>query len=153
MKSKQKVDLIDRIPNSVWMLISLITAVIVWELLSINPKTARSFPHLVEVFSSGKTMLNRGVFFRDIASSMTSAFFGFCFGFFTGVPVGCGLVSSLPLYRRALIQFIRNIPPLAYVPLVVISVGSGPHPTDYRYLAGHFPNHLYHRLSGRDQCG
>ena len=127
MKSKQKVDLIDRIPNSVWMLISLITAVIVWELLSINPKTARSFPHLVEVFSSGKTMLNRGVLFRDIASSMTSAFFGFCFGFFTGVPVGFLMAWYRP-FRYIVepwIQFIRNIPPLAYVPLVVISVGVG----------------------------
>lgn len=127
LKDKQKADLIDRIPNSVWLLISLATAVVVWEMLSLNPKTARSFPHLVKVFSSVKTMIARGVFFRDIASSMTSVVFGFFFGFVTGVPIGFLMAWYRPIryILEPWIQFIRNIPPLAYVPLVVISVGVG----------------------------
>ena len=61
---------------------------------------------------------------------MISVLAGFALGFVTAVPVAFLMAWYLPV-RNILepwIQFIRNIPPLAYVPLVVIAVGVGRKP-------------------------
>lgn len=113
--------------HRVWLLISFIIAMIVWWLLSINPKTSRSFPNVVLVLQSLKTMIERGVLFKDIQSSLISVFLGFMFGFIISLPNAMAMAWYVP-YRNIVapwIQFIRNIPPLAYVPLVVISAGVG----------------------------
>lgn len=124
---KKKVDFIGKIPNWVWLILSLAAAVLLWTALSVNPKTARTFPNLVLVFKSAMTMINRKVFFNDILSSMISVFFGFLCGFVTGVPIAFLMAWYRPVRNiiEPWIQFIRNIPPLAYVPLVVLSVGVG----------------------------
>ncbi|MGT2742445.1 ABC transporter permease [Streptococcus plurextorum] len=110
-----------------WLTLSLVVAVIVWWLLSINEKTARSFPNMFLVWESLFKMIERGVFFEDIKSSMISVFLGFLAGFVISVPNAMVMAWYVP-YRNIVepwIQFIRNIPPLAYVPLVVISAGVG----------------------------
>lgn len=124
---KQRADIVGRIPKGVWLFISLAVAVILWTVLSIMPKTARVFPNAIKVFGSIATMIERGVFFQDIASSMISVLMGFAFGFVTAVPVAFLMAWYRPVRYivEPWIQFIRNIPPLAYVPLVVIGVGVG----------------------------
>lgn len=110
-----------------WLLISLMVAMVVWYLLSINPKTARSFPNVKLVLEALPVMIKRGVFFADIQSSLISVLFGFLFGFMLSLPNAIVMAWYKP-YRNIVepwIQFIRNIPPLAYVPLVVISAGVG----------------------------
>ena len=123
-------DIVARIPNWGWLIISCLTAIVLWYCLSINPKTARSFPFAPTVFASLRTMIERGVLWNDFKSSMISVVLGFTLGFVTSVPVA----FLMPWYRpvkyivEPWIQFIRNIPPLAYVPLVVISAGVGRRP-------------------------
>lgn len=126
-QKKKKVDWIGKIPKWVWLLISLGVAMLLWYFLSVNPRTARSFPNAVKVFGSIKTMLDRGVLLHDIGSSMISVLSGFALGFVTAVPVAFLMAWYRPVRHiiEPWIQFIRNIPPLAYVPLVVISVGVG----------------------------
>ena len=127
---RESTDLIGRIPKWAWLLISLAAAVLVWNLLSLNPKTARSFPPLAEVFGSARMMVERGVLVKDILSSMLSVFLGFLTGFVISVPVAFLMAWYRPV-RYVLepwIQFIRNIPPLAYVSLVVLSAGVGHKP-------------------------
>lgn len=123
-------DIVSRIPNWGWLLISFLTAIILWYCLSINPKTARSFPFAPTVFASLKTMIERGVLWQDFSSSMISVILGFVFGFVTAVPVAFLMAWYRPVRYivEPWIQFIRNIPPLAYVPLVVISAGVGRRP-------------------------
>ena len=75
-------------------------------------------------------MIERGILAEDFISSMISVLSGFALGFVTAVPVAFLMAWYLPV-RNILepwIQFIRNIPPLAYVPLVVIAVGVGRKP-------------------------
>lgn len=125
---KKKMDWVSKIPKWAWLLISLVVAVIVWSLLSVGEKTGRAFPPLVEVFSSyTKMAVTRGVFWGDVASSLTSAGIGFLLGFVIGVPVAFLMAWYRPFrfIVEPWIQFVRNIPPLAYVPLVVIAVGVG----------------------------
>ncbi len=127
---KKSSSLISNIPNGIWLLISLASAMLVWWLLSVNPQTSRSFPNVLAVLASIQTMMDRGVFFKDIGSSLISVLAGFALGFVIALPVAILMAWYRPV-RNILepwIQFVRNIPPLAYVPLVVISAGVGRKP-------------------------
>lgn len=130
MKNKKGKDWIGRIPKWAWLLISLATAVLVWQLLSMYPRTERTFRPLPEVFASAQTMYERGVLFQDIINSLISAIGGFAFGFVLAVPIAFLMAWYRPVrfIVEPWIQFIRNIPPLAYVPLVVLSAGVGRKP-------------------------
>ncbi len=130
MPKKKDNDIISKIPKWVWLLLSLLAAVLLWTALSHNPATANSFYPLPKVFASAKTMIDRGFLFQDIASSLISAGIGFALGFLFGVPVAFLMAWYRPVryILEPWIQFVRNIPPLAYVPLVVISAGIGRRP-------------------------
>jgi NitT/TauT family transport system permease protein len=122
-----KANWVEKIPNIGWLLLSLIVAIIVWTILSLIPSTSRSFPNVFLVWESISTMLSRGVFWSDIASSLISVLSGFLLGFAISLPVAILMAWYRPVrfIIEPWIQFIRNIPPLAYVPLVVISAGVG----------------------------
>lgn len=127
MNNKNKTS---KIPKKVWLLISFATAMLAWYLLSLNPVTARSFQNQVVVFQSMFTMIERGVFWKDIASSLISVLAGFALGFVLSLPTAILMAWYAPV-RNILepwIQFIRNIPPLAYVPLIVMTAGVGRKP-------------------------
>ena len=119
-----------KIPKKVWLLLSFLTAMVLWTLLSMNEKTARSFPNVIVTFRYMTTMIERGVFFQDIKSSLISVSAGFAIGFVLSLPVAILMAWYIPVRNiiEPWIQFIRNIPPLAYVPLVVISAGVGRKP-------------------------
>ena len=58
---------------------------VVWYLLSINTTTARAFQNQVVVLGSIKTMIDRGVFWNDISSSLISVTAGFALGLSEGL--------------------------------------------------------------------
>ena len=128
MDNKKKSKL--QIPPWGWLIISFLVAMLLWFFLSVNEKTARSFPFLPAIIESLGTVISRGILAEDFISSMISVLAGFALGFVTAVPVAFLMAWYLPV-RNILepwIQFVRNIPPLAYVPLVVIAVGVGRKP-------------------------
>ena len=128
MDNKKKSKL--QIPAWGWLIISFLVAMLLWFFLSVNEKTARSFPFLTAILQALGTVISRGILAEDFISSMISVLAGFALGFVTAVPVAFLMAWYLPV-RNILepwIQFIRNIPPLAYVPLVVIAVGVGRKP-------------------------
>ena len=125
---KKKNNFIDKIPNWAWLCISLAVAIVLWYLLSIGEKTSRCFPFIDKMFTAFKTVTtDRQVLLDDIKSSMISVLLGFLFGFVSSVPVAFLMAWYRPVRHivEPWIQFIRNIPPLAYVPLVVIGAGVG----------------------------
>ncbi|HLQ97953.1 MAG TPA: ABC transporter permease [Candidatus Dormibacteraeota bacterium] len=126
-QKKKRSKLINRIPNSGWMTISVIVALIFWYILSLIPSTSRSFPNIFLVTEAIGTMIERGVFWHDITSSLISVSSGFAIGFVLSLPVAALMAWYRPIQYvvEPWIQFVRNIPPLAYVPLVVISAGVG----------------------------
>ena len=128
MDNKKKSKL--QIPPWGWLIISFLVAMLLWFFLSVNEKTARSFPFLPAIIQALGTVISRGILAEDFISSMISVLAGFALGFVTAVPVAFLMAWYMPV-RNILepwIQFIRNIPPLAYVPLVVIAVGVGRKP-------------------------
>ncbi len=125
-KTKKKIQISDQL----WLLISLLAALLVWYLLSKGQATGRSFPYLDKVIPAIGTMISRGVFWQDIQSSMLCALAGFGLGFITALPVAFLMAWYMPVRKiiEPWINFIRNIPALAYAPLLVIAVGVGQKP-------------------------
>ena len=121
----RKGSLADRIPHQVWLLISFAAAMALWTLLSVIPATSRAFPNVFKVLGSIKTMIDRGVLWKDISSSLISVISGYALGFVIALPVAILMAWYKPVrfVIEPWIQFIRNIPPLAYVPLIVIAAG------------------------------
>lgn len=120
----------EKIKRRGWLLLSFAAAMLLWYLLSLNPRTARSFPNVMKTLQAVQTMIERGVLFKDIQSSLISVAAGFALGFILSLPTAILMAWYVPV-RKILepwIEFIRNIPPLAYVPLVVISAGVGRRP-------------------------
>jgi NitT/TauT family transport system permease protein len=127
MNNKKKAG---KIPKMAWLLMSFAAAMILWYLLSLNPQTARSFPNVILTLQSMGTMISRGVFWTDIISSLISVVAGFVIGFVLSLPTAVLMAWYTPVRNiiEPWIQFVRNIPPLAYVPLIVISAGVGRKP-------------------------
>ena len=71
-------------------------------------------------------MIARGVLWKDISSSLISVVLGYVLGFVIALPVAIMMAWYKPVrfIVEPWIQFIRNIPPLAYVPLIVIAAES-----------------------------
>ena len=114
-----------------WLMVSLAAALVVWFCLSIGEKTGRSFPFIPSVIAGMKTMLDRDALLGDFASSMISVAMGFGLGFVTALPVAFLMAWYTPVRKiiEPWINFIRNIPALAYAPLVVIMLGVGRAPS------------------------
>ena len=118
------------ISDKVWLLISLVTALALWYILSIGEKTGRSFPFIQKVVAAVGTMIDRGAFWKDIKSSLTCVFSGFGLGFATALPIAFLMAWYTPVQKiiEPWINFIRNIPALGYAPLIVIIFGVGQKP-------------------------
>ena len=128
--SKGKGAISDKAKNWLWLLLSLAAALALWTLLSVLPNTSRSFPNVIVVLQQIPVMIERNVLFKDISSSLISVGLGYLLGFMIALPVAILMAWYNP-FRRIVepwIQFIRNIPPLAYVPLIVIAAGVGRKP-------------------------
>ena len=128
MNKTKKVDVIGKIPKWAWLALSLLTAVVVYTILSYGEVTGRAFPPLLDVLKSyWKMAVTHGVFWKDVGNSLKAVGIGFALGFLFGVPVAFLMAWYRPVrfIVEPWIQFIRNIPPLAYVPLVVLAAGIG----------------------------
>ena len=127
---QKKQSLASRIPPKVWLLISFAAAMLLWYILSIIPTTARAFPNVVVTIQGLMTMVERGVFWQDLSSSLISVVLGYVIGFIIALPMAILMAWYVPVRNiiEPWIQFIRNIPPLAYVPLIVICAGVGRRP-------------------------
>ena len=130
VKAKKK-SVVDRIPNWAWLLISLAVALLVWTALSFGEKTGRSFCHPWEIPGLFMTVaFERGILFSDIASSLLTVVAGYLIGFIIALPLAILMAWYRPVRYvvQPWIQFLRNIPPLAYVPLIVLMLGVGRQP-------------------------
>ena len=128
--NKNKNSWANKIPAWVWVIISFAAAMVVWYILSLLPATKRAFPFAPITVEGLMTMIERGVFWDDLASSLISVAMGYGLGFVIALPVAILMAWYVPVRNiiNPWIQFIRNIPPLAYVPLIVIAAGVGRKP-------------------------
>ena len=119
-----------QISDKVWLLISLLAALLLWYCLSLGAKTGRSFPFIDKVVPAVGTMIQRGAFWKDIKSSLSCVGLGFLLGFATALPIAFLMAWYTPIQKiiEPWINFIRNIPALGYAPLIVMVFGVGQKP-------------------------
>lgn len=117
MNDLTKRSLADRIPEKAWLLLSFLTAMLLWYALSILPATSRAFPNVVRVVQSAGTMIRRGVLWKDISSSLISVSAGYALGFAIALPAAILMAWYKPVrcIVEPWIQFIRNMISLMYV--------------------------------------
>lgn len=117
--------------NWMWLAVSLAVALLVWFGLSKGQKTGRSFPFISAVIDGMRTMIERDALWSDFCSSMISVAAGFALGFVTALPMAFLMAWYTPVRKiiEPWINFIRNIPALAYAPLIVIMLGVGRAPS------------------------
>ena len=126
-----------RMINRLWLLLSLVVALLVLYILSIGKTTGRSFPFIFpiggkpSVLGGLQTMIEREALWSDLGSSLICVAAGFGLGFVTSLPVAFLMAWYTPVRKiiEPWINFIRNIPALAYAPLVVIMLGVGRTPS------------------------
>ena len=102
-------------------------------MLSPNGKKASDpseTPFIVSNHARFSSRVSTSVLGTDILSSLISVVAGYVLGFVIALPVAILMAWYKPVRYiiEPWIQFIRNIPPLAYVPLIVIAAGVGRKP-------------------------
>jgi NitT/TauT family transport system permease protein len=87
-----------------------------------------SLPPPTEVTVRLVELLGQETFVRDVVATVLAWLIALTLAVAIAVPAGL-LLGSLPWLRmatRSLIEFLRPIPPVALIPLIIVTIGSGP---------------------------
>ena len=115
------------IPNGVWIIISLTTALLLWIIISHTESGSLVFATPTKVLDSLVKQISNGLLWDHASHSLFRVIVGFSLAFVAAIPVSF-LMGWYPPFRHVVepwIQFVRNIPPLAYIPLIMVSAGVG----------------------------
>lgn len=144
-------------PHVGWLttVIVLLIALVVWEIVSIlhlfppvalpAPKAVwLAFDRLFTVGYGGHSV------WLDIGSSALRVAIGFVGAVIIGVPVGLAMARVAFVFRVVdpFLQFVRPVPPLAYIPLLVVWFGIGELPKVLLILVGTIPVIIIGTISG-----
>jgi ABC-type nitrate/sulfonate/bicarbonate transport system permease component len=138
-----------------WLLAAFI---VVWEVVSlygqrINPQLDVMMPPPTAVVSAAADLLRRGVLFTHVLDSLYRVLLAVGTATVLGVPLGLAMGWSRR-FRAAvdpLLEFIRPIPPLAWIPLSILWFGIGDMQIVYIiFLAAFFPIVLNSMAGARD---
>jgi ABC-type nitrate/sulfonate/bicarbonate transport system permease component len=139
----------------------LLLFVLVWQLVSvygqrINPQLDVMMPPPTAVVSAAADLLARHVLFTHVFDSLKRVLLAVGAASVLGVPLGLAMGWSTR-FRAAvdpLIEFIRPIPPLAWIPLSILWFGIGDMQIVYIiFLAAFFPVVLNSMAGARDVDG
>jgi ABC-type nitrate/sulfonate/bicarbonate transport system permease component len=141
--------------SRLWLLLALI---IVWELASrfgqsINPQLDVMLPPPTAVFSAAQDLWARGVLITHIVDSLRRVLIAVGTAALLGIPLGLamGWFEKFRAVVDPVIEFIRPIPPLAWIPLSILWFGIGDTQIEYIiFLAAFFPVVLNSRAGARD---
>lgn len=132
--------------------------VAVWELVSvfgqrINPQLEVMMPPPTAVISAAADLLSRGVLFTHIFASLQRVLLAVGAATLLGVPLGLAMGWSARFRSVVdpLLEFVRPIPPLAWIPLSILWFGIGDVQIVYIiFLAAFFPVVLNSLAGARD---
>jgi ABC-type nitrate/sulfonate/bicarbonate transport system permease component len=141
--------------SHLWLLVALI---LVWELASrfgqsVNPQLDVMLPPPTAVFSAAQDLWARGVLVTHIVDSLRRVLVAVGAAAVLGIPLGLAM-GWFEKFRAAVdpvLEFIRPIPPLAWIPLSILWFGIGDMQIQYIiFLAAFFPVVLNSRAGARD---
>lgn len=116
-----------QIPGHMWMIISVASAFILWVLIASTDAGGVVFSEPWEVFAKLVVKVGDGTLWPHIYISLFRVTAGFSLGFAVSIPIAF-LMGWYEPFRNLVspwIQFVRNIPPLAYIPLIITGAGVG----------------------------
>ena len=106
--------------------VSVVCAVILWLVLSSSSSLNTFLASPAQVWEAlQEEIASNGRYFKDLSISLQRVMIGFGTGFICAIPVAF-LMGWYPKVRNLLepwIQFLRTIPPLAMIPLVILAAG------------------------------
>ena len=138
-----------------WLLLAFI---VVWQCVSVfglrfNPQLDVMLPPPTAVFSAAVDLVERGVLMTHIFDSLYRVLLAVGTAGVIGVPLGLAM-GWFPRFRSVvdpLLEFIRPIPPLAWIPLSILWFGIGDAQIVYIiFLAAFFPIVLNSMAGARD---
>jgi len=118
--------------GAIYGVLSVLTLAVVWQLVAMAeivpplfwPSPGAVWDRFIQIATEGYKGHN---LFEHLGISLYRVLLGFGLGCLAGIPVGLGMGLNKVIkgWMDPLIEFYRPVPPLAYVPLVIIWMGIG----------------------------
>ncbi|WP_263385183.1 ABC transporter permease [Granulicella arctica] len=124
-----------------WPVLSLLTFVALWQLCVLWSGT-RIFPSPLNVEKGLVELLHKHVLWNDIVDSLRRVAIGFGCAALVGIPLGLvlGWYPAINQVINPVIQILRPISPLAWIPVTILLFGIGDHAaTALIFLGALFP--------------
>ncbi len=101
---------------------------VIWEVLTASGVVSSLFlPSPVSVISALGSQLASGTLMSNLVPTSERYFEGFALSCVFGIPVGllCGVSARVRNYLNAALEFLRPIPPIALIPVLILWLGIG----------------------------
>lgn len=127
-----------------WLgMVTFLVLLIVWEVISrVSGWSVHIFPDPITVVGSLVELITNGTLLRHTVASLYRVTAGFYLAIILGIPLGV-ILGRLQLARslvNPLVQFLRPISPLAWIPLAMLWFGIGDRPAIFLiFLSSFFP--------------
>lgn len=115
------------IPKYIWIIISVSLLLLLWQFAASTSSGSIVLAKPIDVFQKFVTKLKDGSLWQHVSISLYRIICGFALGFTCSIPVAflMGWYEPVRNILSPWIQFVRNIPPLAYIPLIILAAGVG----------------------------
>lgn len=134
-------DIINYIP--VYSIIVVVVVVGLWRLIEVNSGwSSQVFPGPSQVYDSFYELLMNGTLLQHSVASLFRVTIGFLIGAILAIPLGIIIGRNEIMHKIAspIIQFLRPISPLAWIPLAMLWFGIGDKPAIFLiFLSSFFP--------------
>lgn len=142
-KSLRRISVRSQHPELLLMIAGVSTFVLIWEMTArFSGWSAHVFPRPMVVARSIGELLMSGVLFKHTIASLFRVTVGFYLAVLFGIPLGIvlGRVKKLQRLLGPIIQLLRPISPLAWIPLAMLWFGIGDPPAIFLiFLSSFFP--------------
>lgn len=104
-----------------------LVVIIAYESLTEAGLLARQLPSVANLWTAGVTAVGGSIFWAAVIHTVVAWIIGIAIASGVGIPVGLLLGSSRFAFKssRVLVEFLRPIPPVAILPLAIITLGIG----------------------------
>ncbi len=127
----------------IYPLVTFFFIIILWELVTrFGDISSNNFPKPIEVLISTEELIVNGKLLKNTVASLFRVSIGFSLAVLLGVPLGIilGRLENAKFLFNPLVQFLRPISPLAWIPLAMLWFGIGDPPAIFLiFLASFFP--------------
>ena len=112
------------------LVIPIIILIIWWISTSLNLVNAYLLPSPGRIMETFLSLISNGILLKHLGASLYRVFAGFLISVLIAIPLAVlvALNKKLYDYLEPLLEFIRHIPPIALIPLLILWMGIGEAP-------------------------